>query len=701
MLIFSLIALSASITVVVIFKNFTKEIIEDDIFEKYLKESESISRNLEPLLKQYEHKISLCIVKSSECDPQFVQSDKAFIKDKEYKEEETRQNKFYFSKESGNTYLVNQVDNKDYYWINLKPIYDALIDISVSREDYIFILNNKSRVVMNISSPYPINEVLNLDKDTHSKLKAEITSSSFYLIDTKLNIKTMNLFHTLPYLNLKLVIGNENKVVFYDLNRIENFLFKILFVLIPSILLVTFLVSKYQTNRFQKIIFAISELKRENYSVRVNSTESVFNDELKDLMDSFNFTAMELEKFNKMNIDKILAMNSKLVETNYELAEAKSVSEKANKAKTLFLANMSHDIRTPLNSIIGYTQMIKGSEISHEFSEDINNSLNNIEVSGKNLAELINNILDLSKIESGKMEIFEEVVNLKILVQSIYSINKSQVDKKNLNFVYSVENSLPEFINIDRTKLNQILMNLCSNAIKFSPDSKSIYLNVTKRNNNIIFEVIDEGVGIPESKQKKVFEAFEQTDSSVMSKFGGTGLGLNIVKMIVELMKGKIELESIETKGSTFRVILPLSIANDVSVQEKEKKKIHFQNKYTVLIIDDNIMNYDILKFHLKKLGLKTLYADDGEAGLEMAIKEMPDLILLDIHMPKMNGIMVRKELIARKDTAQIPTIVMSADVFSESKQEAIEVSFTDFVSKPIDFKQLETVLLKYLKLEG
>ncbi len=700
LILLSLISLGSSITVVYIFKNFAKTIIEDDIFEKYLKETEFITRNLEPILTNYEHKISLCLTKESLCDTNFIQPDKFKKKDGIENLETIYKEKFYSSEKTGEIYLVNLVDDKEKYWINLRQIYDALIDISVSKEDYILLLNKDGRVVLNISSPYEIGKFLTIDNDTKAKLDIDITSSSFYMIDQVTKLKTMNLFHTLPYLNLKLVVGNENKVVFFDLNKIENFLYKIILILVPSIILIAYIISRYQTKRIEKISTAIKEINKENYNYRISKEKHLFEDEVEDLIGSFNQTASELERFNKMNIDKILDMNTKLVESNYELAEAKSLAERANKAKTVFLANMSHDIRTPLNAIIGYTQLLNSNEEFQKLPEEFITSLANIELSGKNLAELINNILDLSKIEAGKMEIYEESINLKILVQSIYSINKSLLDKKNLEFIYSVDTELPEFIKVDRTKLNQVLMNLVSNAIKFSKESSKIYLKAKKATGNIMFEVKDEGIGIPKEKHKSVFQAFEQTDSSVTSKFGGTGLGLNIVKKIVELLKGKIELESEVGQGSNFKVTIPLQVSALEKEIQKNLVKLNFNFKYTVLVIDDNSMNYDILKFHLKKIGLKSNYAEDGEVGLQKAIHEKPDLILLDIHMPKMNGIQVRKALISRKDTSSIPVIVMSADVFSENKKEAIEVSFTDFVSKPIDFKELNEVLIKYLKID-
>ena len=369
---------------------------------------------------------------------------------------------------------------------------------------------------------------------------------------------SMNLFHTLPYLNLKLVIGNENKFVFYELNKIEKFAWKIFFFIIPVILFLSFIVSQIQKKRFTKISSALKDLTNENFSVRIEEGKIKQLDEIDDLISAFNFMATELEKFHKMNIDKILDMNSKLLNANLELEEAKKNADSANKAKTHFLATMSHDIRTPLNAIIGFTQLIQQGEDYSQLPAVIQNQIQNIYLGGRNLSELINNILDLSKIEAGKMEINEEDVNIKILLQGIYSINNSLAENKNINFQYKIDSTLPDYFLIDRTKLNQVIMNLCSNAIKFTPANGSVYIEAVKVDEMIEFKLKDEGIGIPKEKQARIFEAFEQSDKTISTNFGGTGLGLSIVKKMTEILGGSISLESKINQGSCFSVKFPL-----------------------------------------------------------------------------------------------------------------------------------------------
>ncbi len=583
-------SVSSSFVAISLFKSFTKEVIEDEIFSKYLRDSESITRNLEPILKQYEDKVSICLVNDKKCDSLFIRQvnlKNAIVQEKLTRIDATN---YYYSEEIGSTLLAILQDNKDYL-ISLQPLQNELMDVSVIRDDYILAINKDGFVIFNLSSPFQIKEKLPLDADTLLKLRADISSGNFYLKDENKNFQSMNLFHTLPYLNLKLVIGNENKFVFYELNKIEKYAWKIFFLIIPVILLLSFIVSRFEKKRFEKISSALQEFSSENYEVRIEEGRIKEMDEIDDLVSAFNYMAEELGRFHKMNINRIIEMNSKLVEANYELGAAKALADEANKAKTQFLANMSHDIRTPLNAIIGFTQIIEQDEDYNVLPENIQNHLNGISLSGKNLAELINNILDLSKIEAGKMEINEEDVNLKILLQGIYSINSSLAENKKITIHYKIDPQIPEFILLDRTKLNQILMNLCGNALKFTPKNKSIFIEVLRNDSLIEFKVRDEGIGIPKDRQATIFEAFEQSDKTIMGKFGGTGLGLSIVKKMTKLMGGSISVESELDIGTCFTVSLPLKAAELKGKQMGKRGKVKFTYPYKVLIIDDNQMN--------------------------------------------------------------------------------------------------------------
>lgn len=691
-----LFSVSSSFAAIFLFKTSTKEVIEDEIFSKYLRETETIVKKIEPVLKEYEYKINLCLLNKLKCDSNFIRAINLNEVIATEKLTKINNSNFFHTEEFAATQF-SIIQNSKEYIVSLNILQNFLLDLSVIHDDYIFAINNEGYVLFNISSPFRVGDKLPLDEDTLIKLRTQIVSGNFYINDPNTSIQSMNLFHSLPYLNLKLVVGNENRFVFYELNKIENYAWKIFLITIPVILLLSFFVSRFQNNRFKKISTAIKEFSNENFSVRIE--EGFFRevDEVDDLVSAFNFMAEELEKFHRININKIIEVNDKLVKANIELADAKALAEEANKAKTQFLANMSHDIRTPLNAIIGFTQIIEQDDEYSKLHPALKNHINGISLSGKNLIELINNILDLSKIEAGRMELNEEGINVKILFQSIYSINNSQAQAKDIAMHFNIDPDLPDFILTDRTKLNQILMNLCSNAIKFSPKNSNIKLSAVQKNNFIEFSVSDEGIGIPKEKLSTIFEAYEQSDKTITSKFGGTGLGLSIVKKITELMGGKIFVQSEPGVKTCFSVLLPLRPFL-IEKEKKENRKVIFDKPFRILIIDDNQMNYEILKMHLRKIGLESFYASDGQKGLELAEQIEPDLILLDIHMPGMNGIEVRKEILKNSKLSQIPTIVMSADVFSDQKEKILGVAFSDFVSKPINFNELNLILEKNLK---
>ncbi|MGR3319470.1 MAG: AAA family ATPase [Candidatus Anammoxibacter sp.] len=381
---------------------------------------------------------------------------------------------------------------------------------------------------------------------------------------------------------------------------------------------------------------------------------------------------------------------------------SRQAAESATRAKSDFLANMSHEIRTPLNSIVGFSQILLKESKDHVLSDDFRQFLQIIKVSGENLSELINNILDLSKIEAGKTTVSMENLNLKLLVQGIFHINRAQAIKKNINFTYAYDPDLPEIIYSDRTKLNQILMNLTSNAIKFTPEEKAVNLKAVRENDVIVFEVADQGIGIAPDRQESIFEAFEQADTSTAKLYGGTGLGLSIAKSMVKLLKGAISLKSEEGKGAVFIVKIPL-VESDKKLTVKNEinwSDIIFLSDNKVLIVEDNVMNQQMIQALFKELGLKVDIASDGESGIEMAINLKPDLIVMDMHMPKMDGLETTRRIRRQPECKDIPVIFLSADALGDRRKEVKEEGIEDYLTKPLNINELITVLIKYLRYE-
>ncbi|MBF0288445.1 MAG: response regulator [SAR324 cluster bacterium] len=390
-----------------------------------------------------------------------------------------------------------------------------------------------------------------------------------------------------------------------------------------------------------------------------------------------------------------------------ELRLARDLAEQSSQAKSQFLANMSHEIRTPLNAIVGFSQILSRRAESLTIPHDFAQYLKTIQNSGENLSELINNILDLSKIEAGKLSLAKEVLNLNLLVQGIYHINKAAASKKKLVFTYELTPELPELVISDRNKLNQILMNLTSNAIKFTPEKKQVWLRTKREKDFMILEVEDRGIGIPADRREAIFEAFEQGSNKVVLHFGGTGLGLAVTQKMTELLEGSVRVESTEGKGSLFSVKIPLVEATgEVTYQtELNWEDYHFSKNNRILVVEDNPTNQEMMKIIFQDLGLRINLADSGAKGIEKTLKMQgsgtpPDLILMDIHMPGMTGLEATTQIRSVTECKDIPIVALSADAFYEQQQEAFRVGINDYLTKPLQVNKLLQVLGKYLRQE-
>lgn len=393
---------------------------------------------------------------------------------------------------------------------------------------------------------------------------------------------------------------------------------------------------------------------------------------------------------------------SRLKQAEIELRLARERAELASRTKSQFLANMSHEIRTPLNSIVGFSQILLNQTKQLALPSEQQQYLRNINISGQNLSELINNILDLSKIEAGKMTLSEEDVNLKLLVQGIYHINRAQALKKKIAFSYDFLQGTPEMIRTDRTKLNQILMNLTGNAIKFTPADGSVRIVVRKLGDLVQIDVIDRGIGIPEGRQQSIFDAFEQADTGTTREYGGTGLGLSIAKKMIELLKGDIKLESALGQGSHFIVTIPFIEAETGEIRQSYTMldEYRFSTDNCILLVEDNPMNQSMMRALFQNLGLEIITADNGRDGVSKTIELRPDLVLMDIHMPGMDGITATRQIRQYAECEKIPIVAISAHAFSDQQREAFEAGVNNYLTKPLDFNKFFPVLIQYLRHE-
>ena len=394
-----------------------------------------------------------------------------------------------------------------------------------------------------------------------------------------------------------------------------------------------------------------------------------------------------------------------------ELAEARQAAELANQAKSEFLATMTHELRTPLNAILGFSQLL---ERETNFTKEQKNTLDIINSSGEHLLDIINDILEMSKIESGSCELSEEDFDLLKLLQSIEQMLGMKAQAKSLDFIFKVEEGVPQTVMADKGKLRQILVNLLGNALKFT-ERGSITLAVDHardRNSNhshLLFKIIDTGTGVAESELHNLFQKFGQTESGRRSR-QGTGLGLPITKSFVELMGGKIDVNSELGVGTTFSFNVHCrALATPTATEAIARKPIArgpvtaiqgSDRKPNILIAEDQPANRLLLATLLKKVGFQVLEAENGRIAVELWEKKRPDLIFMDQEMPIMAGNEATMEIIKRSAAGEKPIIIsLTAHALEDSRKAALKAGCCDFLSKPFKHSDLFDLIAKHLSL--
>ena len=382
--------------------------------------------------------------------------------------------------------------------------------------------------------------------------------------------------------------------------------------------------------------------------------------------------------------------------------------ENASKAKTMFLANMSHEIRTPMNAIIGMTNIGKSAA-----AENKDDCFTKIEDAGKHLLGVINDVLDMSKIEADKFELSPEEFEFAKMIKRVENIISSKVEEKNQKLSINIDDNIPQVLVGDDQRLAQVITNLLGNAVKFTPKEGSINLDArieekTDRLYTIRISISDTGIGISPEHVSHLFNPFRQADASMARKFGGTGLGLAISKRIIQLMDGDVSVKSEIGKGSTFSFTIKMQCCRETKKTNtlfisdlKKTDNVKIFNGKNILVAEDMEVNQEILQVLLKPTGLSIDFAENGIEAVDMFSKspEKYDLILMDLQMPEMNGYQAARIIRAMsfENAKTIPIIAVSANVFKEDIEKCIEAGMTDHIGKPLDFEKVLEKLRSYL----
>ena len=408
-------------------------------------------------------------------------------------------------------------------------------------------------------------------------------------------------------------------------------------------------------------------------------------------------------------VAKLAAKDTKKLNDKLEIALKKA--EDASLAKTRFLNNMSHDIRTPMNAILGYAQLME-EELKEKDLPETSDHLEKLQQSGNLLLSIINNVLDMARIESGKMEIDENYGRIEDIRQTLFEIFGDEAKKKNIALHYTI-NVEHEHILTDTTKVKEIFVNILSNAIKYTPPGGSVMINVDELVCDesgymmVRTRVSDTGIGMSQDYLTKIFDAFTRERNTTKSKITGSGLGMSIVKRYVDLLGGTIDVESEPGKGSTFTVTLKHRIADESYYVKKHDEGSGTASKIlegrNILLAEDNDLNAEIAEAILERAGLKTERVEDGIQCVNK-ITKMPvgtyDMILMDIQMPRMDGYKATQAIrhLPDKDKACIPIVAMTANAFEEDKRDAVAAGMNGHIAKPIQIDKLLSMLAEVLR---
>jgi signal transduction histidine kinase/CheY-like chemotaxis protein len=481
------------------------------------------------------------------------------------------------------------------------------------------------------------------------------------------------------------------------------------------------------TRRISQLVAASNSLAEGNFNVRTRLSGS---DELVQVSVAFDRMANKIQENTQILQEELIkreSIEAKLTEINEQLAVSNIQLASATKAKSEFLANMSHEIRTPMNGIIGMIQLLCETNLTEEQKDFVYT----IRDSGNSLLTIINDILNFSKIESGNLQLEAHPFRLKDIIKSVCNLLSTQTDIKKINMQYSIDSHIPVYLLGDGSRLRQVLLNLIGNAIKFTP-AGGVYLSANSQliaddqectQYQLMISIKDTGIGIDGDRLQKLFQPFTQADASISRKYGGTGLGLAISKSLVNLMGGRIWVESLGNiagnppddwianknnyhQGSIFhftfiaKAVLSCELIPKDSSQPPQTKDIKYLSPLKILLAEDNLVNQKVAIFTLKKLGYIANIANNGLEVLAMLENQFYDIILMDMQMPEMDGVTATK--IIRQSSQNQPYIIaLTANALEADHQLCLDAGMNKFITKPIVIEEISRVLSEYSQIHS